>query len=576
MFAPVGYSEEIFKSRYAFDESETWTQACDRLASQMASVEKRPAYYRERFGQVIADNLFVPAGRIWYGSGRPQPNLLNCFALRSDLDSRIGWGGLANEMIQTSMAGGGCGTNFSDVRPEGAEINGQRGTCPGPIELMKLINGCGSPIRAGGARRTALMFGLSLRHPDIVDFINAKLKTGTLELANISVVGDDTEAFVQAVKDAAMWELSWKGRYKKKVSAKALWETIISGMWASAEPGFLNRELALSESTIYYIKKLMITNPCGEIWLEDYGACCLGHLVLPRFISESGEFNMEKLADTVRLAVRFLDNVLTVNTFPLPEMRETSQNLRRIGLGVTGFADALVILGLRYGSPEAVKWQDKLQRFISKVAYDESILLAVEKGPFAACDPDLHVKSGFVSRMPHKIKALIREHGIRNCALISQAPTGTVSILSGNCSGGIEPIFAPAYIRRYWDKEEQKAETVVHPLFAEFVAAGKNTEHFVASHELSLQDHLNVQVVAQRHTDNSVSKTINIAADFPVENLSAVMLEYLPKIKGTTVYRDGSRGQSPLTPLTDGEARKLAGHADGKVGADCAGGVCSL
>ena len=576
MFQPTGFSADIFKSRYAFDESETWEQACDRVAGQMASVEKRPGYYREKFGQVLADNLFACAGRIWYGAGRPQPNLLNCFALRSDLDSRAGWGGLANDMIQTSMSGGGCGTNFSDVRPEGAEINGQRGTCPGPLELMRLINGCGEPIRAGGARRTALMFGLSLRHPDILSFIKAKTGNSGLSLANLSVVGDDTEAFIDAVRNGAEWELSWKGRYKTRIPARLLWDAIIKGMWESAEPGFLNRELALSESTIYYIRKLMITNPCGEIWLEDYGACCLGHLVLPRFVSAAGDLDYQRLADTIRLAVRFLDNVLTVNTYPLPEMRHTSESLRRIGLGVTGLADMFVLMGLRYGSPEALKLQDKLGRFISKVAYDESILLAVEKGPFPCCNPDLHVKSGFVARMPHKIRALIKEHGVRNCALLTQAPTGTVSILSGNCSSGIEPVFAPAYVRRYWDKEEEKTETVVHPLFAQFVETGRDTSQFVASHELTLREHLDVQVVAQKHADNSVSKTINISADFPIEELGAVMLDYLPRIKGTTVYRDGCRGQSPLTPLTEASARAMLAHGTAKGAVDCAGGSCEL
>jgi ribonucleoside-diphosphate reductase alpha chain len=575
VFEPVGYSNEIFKQRYALTEEETWTQACERVARQMASVEKRPQYYTEKFAESMADNLFLPAGRIWYGSGRPQPALLNCFSLRSELDSAEGWGGVSKELIVTSMRGGGCGINLSDVRPSGAEITGQRGSCPGPLELGNLLNGNGIPIRAGGARRVAIMLGLSLRHPDIVDFIKAKQTSGALSLCNISVVGDDLTKFIAAVEEDGEWELSWKGRYKAKVSASLLWNAIVGSMHTSGEPGILNRELAEEESTIYYIKKLMITNPCGEQWLEDYGSCCLGHVVLPRFVVD-GELDYQKLADTVRLGTRFLDNVLQVTSYPRREMRENASNIRRIGLGVTGLADMLILMGLRYGSEPALALQDKVDRFISKVAYDESILLAVEKGAFPSCNADLHVKSGFVSRMPHKIKARIKEYGIRNGAVLTRAPVGSGSILSNNCSSSIEPIFAPAYVREYWKGDELHSETIIHPLFEQFVKEGRSTEHFVSSHELTIEEHLLVQEVAQKHVDSSVSKTVNIAKDFPVEELSRVLLHYLPRIKGTTVYRDGSRGRSPLTPLTREQALGMVGKARHGSDVICNSGSCEL
>jgi ribonucleoside-diphosphate reductase alpha chain len=575
-FEPIGYSNEIFKQRYALSEEETWTQACERVGRQMASVEKRPSYYTEKFAEAMSENLWLPAGRIWYGSGRPQPSLLNCYSLRSELDSAEGWGGVSKELIVTSMRGGGCGINLSDVRPEGAEITGHRGTCPGPLELGNLLNGNGTPIRAGGSRRVAIMLGLSLRHPDIIKFITAKQTPGVLSLCNISVVGDDFSKFAAAVEADEQWELSWKGRYKTRVSARVLWETVISSMYNSGEPGILNRELAEEESTIYYIKKLMITNPCGEQWLEDYGSCCLGHVVLPRFVTSQGELDYQKLADTVRLGTRFLDNVLQITSYPRREMRENATSIRRIGLGVTGLADMFVLMGLRYGSPEALALQDKVDRFIAKVSYDESILLAVEKGAFPSCNPDMHVKSGFVSRMPHKIKARIKEYGIRNGALLTRAPVGSGSILSNNCSSSIEPIFAPAYVREYWKGDELLTETIIHPLFEQFVREGRSIEHFVSSHELSLEEHLRVQEVAQKHVDSSVSKTLNVASDFPIEELSRVLRAHLPNIKGTTVYRDGSRGRSPLTPLTKEQALKMVGKA--RQGSDviCHSGSCEL
>lgn len=590
-FKPEGFSESIFKSRYAFTESETWDEACKRVATQMAAPEKAEKVnkYQEKFYDVLVKNMFVPGGRIWYNSGRPNPQLLNCFVLTNNLDSKEGWGRLLYENVVTSMTGGGCGQDFSAIRPNGAEINGHRGSCPGPVSLMKGINAGAHMVRSGGGRRSANMFSLDLTHPDVEEFLDAKLKNGELDMANVSVRSKETTKFVDAVKNDDDWELSWKGQYKRKIKAKPLWDKIVKNAHASAEPGVLNMELALSESTIYYIEELVTTNPCGEIFLTPYGNCCLGHLVLPRFV-EDGDINWHLLAEVVRVGVRFLDNVLDVNSYPLPEMKQKSQNLRRIGLGTTGLADTLAMLGIRYGSEDGNKFVEKLYKFISKVAYESSVMLAAEKGPFPSCNPELHVKSGYVKKLSKKIKSLILDHGIRNCALLTQAPTGTVSILSGNCSSGIEPMFAFAYWRNYWEGEERKKELCFHPLFTQFLSEGKNVDHFAASHDLSVRDHLEVQKIIQKWVDNAVSKTINMPKDFPVEEMSRLWLEYLPFLKGTTFYRDGSRNfvdkdgvehEPPLVPIGLSEAKKLysqnnsireeSTHVD-----DCATGICEI
>lgn len=465
----------------------------------------------------------------------------NCFVLSNQLDSKEGWGNISKEMIITSMTGGGCGIDFSDVRPRGATITGQKGEAPGPVALMELIDLNAKPVRAGGQRRVALMFSLDLDHPDIIEFLDAKLEKGKLTHANVSVRSKKTKEFIKAVKDDADWELSWKGKYKKNIKAKDLWNKIVTNAYNSAEPGFLNWELVENESNISYIEQLACTNPCGEIAMSSYDSCCLGHIVLSRFVSNT-DMDWHHLANTIRTAVRFLDNVLTVNHYPLPEMKEKSNRLRRIGLGTTALADTLALLGLKYGSTEGNQFVDKLFRFISKTAYEASVMLAVEKGAFPACDPEKHLQSDFMKRMPNKIRALVQEHGIRNCALLTQAPTGTVSILSGNCSSGVEPMFAPAYERRYWDKDVRKVELVFHPLFKQFMEEGRSVDHFVGSHNLSPKDHMEVQKVVQRHIDNAVSKTINMANDFPVEQMSELWLEYLPELKGTTFYRDNTRG----------------------------------
>lgn len=588
MYQPEGFSLEIFKQRYAFTENETWEEACHRVAKQCVIPEspEKQKVYEDKFFEMLVENLFVPGGRIWYNSGRHRPQLLNCFVLGNDLDSKEGWGNVAREAIITSMCGGGIGIDFSEVRPDGAEIQGQRGSCPGPVALMKLTDGLAEPIRAGGQRRVAMMFGLGLSHPNIFEFINAKLKNNELTHANISVISNNTEKFIEAVKSDSDWTLSWKGKYKKTIKAKELWNLIVTNAFNTAEPGFINLELANKESTVYYIKNLIISNPCGEIIMTPYESCCLGHLVLPRFIINN-KVDWHLMGNVIRNAVRFLDNVISVNYYPLVEMKDIAQSMRRIGLGTTGLADMLAMLGLRYGSDESIEFIDKLFTFIKKAAYESSVMLAIEKKPFKLCNPKLHANSGFAKRLPKKIRALIEEHGIRNCALLTQAPTGTVSILSGNISAGIEPLYSPCYERRFWKNEERHVELVFHPLFKQFMAEGKSVEHFVGAMELTPEQHLNVQATVQNHIDNAVSKTINMREDFPIEEMSRVWLEYLPKVKGATFYRDNTRGyvdkngvvhEPPLKaiPLEEAKLRFAAEVKTDVVVNDCPHGVCEL
>lgn len=589
-FQPTGFSETIFKERYALTSEETWEEACSRVARQMALAENpdKMKVYEEKFQDILQQNFFVPGGRIWYNSGRNNPQLLNCFVLTSELDSKEGWGNIAQEMIVTSMTGGGCGIDFSDVRPNGSPITGQRGFCPGPVSLMELIDNCAEPVRNGGQRRVALMFSLDLDHPDILEFLDAKLEKGKLTHANVSVRSKHTLQFIHAVKNDEVIEVSWKGKHKKQVKARELWNKIVTNAYNCAEPGFLNWELALLESNIYYIEDLVTTNPCGEIAMSSYDCCCLGHLVLFRFV-KGNDLNWALLADTIRSGVRFLDNVLSVNSFPLVEMKEKTNKLRRIGLGTTGLADMLALLGLRYGSPEGNKFTEKLYKFIMKQAYEASIMLAIEKGAFPACNPSKHIESGFMKRMPHKIKSLVAEHGIRNCALLTIAPTGTVSILSDNCSAGVEPMFAPAYERRFWKNNQRETELVFHPLFKQFMDNNKSVEHFVASRDLSVREHMEVQKIIQKFVDNAVSKTINIPFDYPMEEVSNLWLEYLPFLKGTTFYRENTRGyvddkgvvhEPPLVALSLEQAiQKFVDKEQGIIGSEidnCKSGVCEI
>jgi ribonucleoside-diphosphate reductase alpha chain len=591
MFQPEGFSNTIFKERYALTDSETWPEACRRVAKQMALAEnvEKQKIYEDKFYDALVDNLFCPGGRIWYNSGRNNPQLLNCFLLTDELDSKEGWGRISYEMIVTSMTGGGCGIDFSDVRPDGASIGDHKGTCPGPLALMDLIDFNAGPVIAGGGRRVALMLSLDIDHPDIHKFLDAKLVKGKLTHANVSVRSKLTSDFIKAIKNNEDIILSWKGKYKTNTNAKALWEKIVKNAYECAEPGFLNWELALSESTIYYIDEIASTNPCGEIPMSPYESCCLGHLVLFRFVNSKGtDLDWVLLGNTIRTGVRFLDDVLSVNLYPIPEMKTKAQQLRRIGLGVTGLGDMLALLGYRYGSSEANTFLDKLFRFISKNAYESSVMLAIEKGPFPLCNPQKHIESGYVKRMTPKVKQLILEHGIRNCAVLTAAPTGTISILSDNCSSGLEAMFAPAYWRNYWKGKERHRELVFHPLFKRFMEEGKDVSHFIGAHQLTVREHLETQKIIQKHIDQSVSKTINMSEDYPMEDMSKLWLEYLPYLKGTTFYRQNTRGyvdengvvhEPPLVaiPLEEAKQRFLNKEIAVENGiVDCVGGICEI
>ena len=324
----------------------------------------------------------------------------------------------------------------------------------------------------------------------------------------------------------------------------------------------------------YWTGGLTVAN-CGEIWLSPYDCCCLGALVLPRFV-KNGQVNWSLLRDTVFTGVRFLDNVLTVNHYPLPEVATKCSQLRRIGLGVTGLHHLLLEVGLKYNAPDGLEFVDGLMKRIKNWSYEASSLIATEKGSFQAFDANKFLRSGFVKGLKPSLRELIRDRGMRNCAVNTIAPTGTISIVCG-VSSGIEPIFAPAYERRYRKGDELAMEVIVDPLFQQFVSAGRDVAHFVGAHDLSIRDHFEMQRICQKHVDNAVSKTINLPHGTSAEELGELYMEFLPELKGVTVYPDGGRENQPLTPLALDQALNLA--ANSKAGTEedrCRSGVCDL
>lgn len=584
-FEPTGLGLQIYKERYAAYPEETWEEGCKRVSTAVAAAEEasKSPQYQERFFNELSNGRFMPAGRIWYGAGRRVAQMLNCFVIPTG-DSREEWGKSISDMLITSGVGGGVGANFSPVRGRGYHVAGTGGIATGAVSLMHMWDRVGDILVSGGGRRLALMLCLNINHPDIEEFLEVKLDLGKLTNANISVVIPEsvsTEEFQRLVRDDGEIELEFGGlpdKLKRTINARHLWERLVRNAWASGEPGVLNGYLANKQSNVWYKWPLISTNPCGEIWLPAYGCCDLGALVLPRFVV-NGALDWELLESTIRLAVRFLDNVLDVNRYPIEEIERVCKDERRIGLGVMGLHSMLLDLGIQYDSDSAYEFIDKLFTFIKHTAYDTSINLAIEKGAFPSFDPRF-IESGFMKTMKRAIRSKVREYGIRNCAVMTIAPTGTTSMVQG-VTGGIEPLFSPVYIRR-----RKTVDAMAHAGMIEtLVVSQEYLDHpdiVQGAYDIHPRQHLEMQKVVQRHIDNAVSKTINLPEDYPVDDLASLWLEYLPFMKGSTFYRQNSRGQEPLSHIPRERVAEAMQSWTGEVFYDvaqsieCPSGACGL
>lgn len=597
-FVPDGLGRTIHQERYAFGGDESWEGTSRRVADHVAAAEDngKVKVYADRFYEQIVTGKFFPGGRIVYGAGRPKAQLLNCFVIPTS-DSREGWAKSTSDVIIISSLMGGVGANFTPIRPRGSLIKGTGGRATGAVSLMRLIDGVGNEIVGGGGRRMALMLCLAVNHPDLPEFLDAKINQGELENANVSVVVNvDTEEFIDKVKNGGDIEFQfnnteWPNRYEDEsgnlvetysINASDLWEKIVQNAWLNGEPGVLNQDLANKMNNIWYKTPLVSTNPCGEIWLEPYGCCDLGALVLPRFVHD-GKLDWDELDETIRMGVRFLDNVLTVNHYPLEEIKQNCEDVRRIGLGVMGLHTMLMALGMKYNSEEAYEFVDRLFNTIKNTAYDASINLAIEKGPFPSYDPRL-LESGFAKTLKRGIRNKIKEHGLRNCALLTIAPTGTTSIVAG-VSSGIEPLPAPVHWRTYFKntkdgKRVRERELVVDKSYALYPDVVQGAA------DIPVEDHFKMQATVQKHIDNAVSKTINLPNDYDPKDLARIWLEYLPSMKGSTFYRWGSREFEPISPVAREDWARVIAEQNGHtvydfdveeiLALDCPGGVCEL
>lgn len=519
------------------DVTDTWR----RVAKDLSSVETDPDFWEDQFYSALKGFGFIPAGRINAGAGTDRNvTLFNCFVMGTVPDSLSGIMDALKEAALTMQAGGGIGYDFSTIRPEGAPVKGVAADASGPLTFMDVWDAMCKTIMSAGVRRGAMMATMRCDHPDIEKFIEAKRDPNRLRMFNVSVLV--TDEFMEAVDNDAQFPLRFNGKVYKHVSARSLWDKITLATYHYAEPGVIFIDRINQDNNLSYCETIAATNPCGEQPLPPYGACLLGSINLAAMLNDDFTINRQKLRDTIRVAVRMMDNVVDASRFPLEAQKKEAEAKRRIGLGVTGLADALALGGIKYGSDEAVLWTDEIMQIVAVDAYQASIDLAKEKGSFPLLDVDAFLDSGNMRKMPEGIRQQVREHGIRNALLTSIAPTGTISLYAGNVSSGIEPIFALEYDRKVLQKDGSKVtETIrdyaVEKWHREFPDEPL-LDSFVTAQTLKPIEHVRMQAAAQKWIDSSISKTINCPEDISFDDFKDVyMAAWEMGCKGCTTYR---------------------------------------
>ena len=565
--API--AAQIWDMKYRFKEADgtpidvTVEDSWRRIARDLARAEDKPDVWEEKFYQALEDFKYLPAGRITAGAGTArQVTLFNCFVMGTVPDSMAGIFDMLKEAALTMQQGGGIGYDFSTIRPRGADVKGVAADASGPLSFMDVWDAMCRTIMSAGSRRGAMMATMRCDHPDVEAFITAKSDSARLRMFNMSVL--ITDDFMEAVKADGPWELQFDGKIYHTVQARDLWNKIMQATYEYAEPGVIFIDRINKANNLSYIENICATNPCGEQPLPPYGACLLGSINLARLVSNpfeaTAELNQGAMQELVATAVRMMDNVVDVSKFPLEAQAAEAQAKRRIGLGVTGLADALLMLGLEYGSDEAARQTDRWLHAIARAAYLASVDLAKEKGAFPLFDAEAYLASGNMMNMDEDVREAIREHGIRNALLTSIAPTGTISLYAGNVSSGIEPVFAYAYTRKVLQKdgsrtEEEVVDYAVQMYREKFGADAALPAYFVNAQTLPPAAHVKMQAAAQKWIDSSISKTINCPEDISFDDFKDVYMQAWDQgCKGCTTYRPNDVTGSVLSVSESADA----------------------
>lgn len=543
---------DVLRSKYLAPNEQGPMHMWSRIARALASVETTEAskeYWYNQFLNLLFDFKFVPGGRVMHGAGREEakrrPTLSNCYVIPIEEDSLEGIYRCITESAMVYRTGGGVGTDLSILRPEGASVNATIDHSPGATAFMNLFSESTNTVSQAG-RRGALMLTIRVDHPDVEKFITIKNDPRRIKVqhANISVLL--THEFMNAVMNDADFDLRWGGKVYRTVKAKELWYKIIKNAHASAEPGIIFWDTMKDYHNVEYANPLTSTNPCGEQPLASYTACNLGNINLARFVDGKGNFMYDELAEVTRISTRFMDNVVEYNmqNHALDKIKKAVGSDRRIGLGITGLADALVMMKIKYDSEEALDATEKIMRVIRDESYKTSVELAKEKGPFPLYKWEGYSKSKFIQALPKEIKDAIKKNGIRNSTVITVPPVGTGSIVA-QTSSGIEPIFCTSYRRKVknHDGDTYTEYKVYHPLIKKMFGDDENLpDYVVTAHDIDPYFRVKMQGVIQKYVDSSISSTVNLAEDVSVETVADIyMTAYKAGLKGITVYREGSR-----------------------------------
>ena len=521
---------------------DTWR----RIASALAAVEAEPNAWEQRFYEALENFRFLPAGRIVSGAGTTRRvTLFNCFVMGDIVDDLGSIFAHLREAALTMQQGGGIGYDFSTLRPKGAAVTGVSADASGPLSFMDVWDAMCRTIMSAGSRRGAMMATMRCDHPDIEAFIAAKREPGRLRNFNLSVLV--TDPFMAAVEADADWPLVFEGKTYRTVKAAALWDAIMRATYDYAEPGVLFIDRINARNNLRYVETIRSTNPCAEQPLPPYGACLLGSINLARLVRDpftpAAHVDEGELEDLVRIAVRMLDNTIDASGFPLDEQRQEAHAKRRIGLGLTGLADALMMVGQRYGSEEAAGTAGRWAALVNRSAYLASSELAAEKGAFPLFDRGPYLAGQTVAELDEEVRGAIAARGIRNALLTSIAPTGTISLFADNVSSGVEPVFAHSFTRKVTNPDGSKRDELVEDYAVrlyrtKFGADVDLPEHFVTAQTLAPEEHVRMQAALQRHVDSAISKTVNLPADISFDDFKQVYrLAYDSGCKGCTTYR---------------------------------------
>jgi ribonucleoside-diphosphate reductase alpha chain len=538
-------SRHIWETRYRAAGEPDIRASWRRVAQAIAQAEtNRREQWTERFATLLDDFRFLPGGRILAGAGTGRRvTLFNCFVMGEIADDLEHIFEALKEGALTMQHGGGVGYDFSTLRPAGMVAAATGSIASGPVSFMHIWDAMCATMLSTGARRGAMMATLRCDHPDIETFVDAKRDPAVLRHFNLSVLVSD--AFLNMVAADGDWPLAFPGfAGTRTVKARALWQRILRAAYDTAEPGVLFADTINRDNTLADRETLTATNPCGEIPLPPYGACDLGSLNLTAFVASpfaaGARLDLAALTEAATLAVRFLDDVIDVSRYPLPAQAQEARRKRRIGLGITGLADTLVLLGLRYDSDAARQQAALAMRTVRDAAYRASVELAREKGAFPVFDRDAYLASGFATRLPADIRDAIATHGIRNSHLLAIAPAGTISLLANNLSSGIEPVFSAEAERRVLEADGRyRSHRVVDYACQLWRGQGDGLPPaFVEARQIDPLAHLQMQAALQPLVDNAISKTINVAADIPFERFEALYRQaHALGLKGCTVFR---------------------------------------